>query len=95
MVYCVPFFVPLLLLAFDSESITQPFLLGFLLFTLTVHRPCLQCTVLYAVTALSLCATGFPQYCVLPFEGLSQILGVSSSVCHLVSTDCPKFQSTS
>mmetsp|Transcript_32654 Transcript_32654/g.85505 ORF Transcript_32654/g.85505 Transcript_32654/m.85505 type:complete len:84 (+) Transcript_32654:496-747(+) len=81
MVYCMPFFIPLLLLALESESLTQPFLVGFLLYTLMVHKPCLQCTVLYAVTAVSLCATAAHHHCVVPLDEIGALLGVSKLGC--------------
>ena len=49
-------------------------------FPLTL-QPCLQCTVLYMATAVSLCVTGCSQYCVIPIEGFTRALNLTNTSC--------------
>eukprot|EP00039_Didymoeca_costata_P016690 m.302476 g.302476 ORF g.302476 m.302476 type:complete len:92 (-) comp16435_c0_seq24:5208-5483(-) len=80
MVYCLHHFAPFLFLPPPSESIlTQPFIVSLLLFTIIFHRPCIQCTILFAVTCSVLCYSGRSQYCIFNLVG---------SKCHIdLTTD--------
>eukprot|EP00047_Mylnosiga_fluctuans_P014233 m.36565 g.36565 ORF g.36565 m.36565 type:complete len:75 (-) comp5400_c0_seq2:1546-1770(-) len=64
MVYCFPFLAPLLLIHTPNESITPQVLAAFLVYSIVVHRPCIQCLLLFAIAAALLCLTA--DHCFIP-----------------------------
>lgn len=85
----MPSFMPLLLLSGAGSSITAPILVVQLLFTFLVHKPCIQCTVLFGLTLTGLCLSGLGQYCVLSLPAaLSALSGANNSVCGANGTMC-------
>lgn len=65
MVFCLPFLLPLVLLPERSEQLSEPLVFCFIVFGILVHRPCVQCTLLFLLTLVSLCQAGLSQFCVL------------------------------
>jgi len=92
MVYCMHHFIPLLLLPAASPSLTVPFVICLVLFTIFVHRPCVQCTVLGTATMMFLCHSGRSQYCICSMTELgctfNRPADASQSLCKALS-DAP------
>jgi hypothetical protein len=55
MVYCFPFLAPLFLLSSPSVGISSPVLASFFIYSMIIHRPCIQCFILFLLTGFLLC----------------------------------------
>jgi hypothetical protein len=73
MVFCLPLFTPLLF-AQPTASVSTPLLTVFVIYTILVHRPCVQCLLLFSA---ALCCLGaIPSACPAIVESLSVILPI-------------------